>query len=562
MPDTASESAKFDLFGSYAVTFDGTGGPVTVNDLTVVRGGVTLRANGVADAQLVVTGDASLAGQITLAEIVGTYLDLDVQGALSVAAGTQFEIEGGPLAAGSMTVAGGTSTAVTSVKLLDGATADLGDLTVAASGNLASRGEFNLYDGASASVLAMRIAADAAAGRGEVNISGSTLTQPATSQTQVGFGSLATGAGVLAIASGGTAELGSTFVNSTGKIANAGGTLRVVGTSFGIDGGKYTESGSASRDFSAASSIRVGMGGAMTLVGAPLVVASTQSLTVADGVISSTGGIVIDGGRLSVGGPTSTINSSVTLEAGAQLMVGDIGTTTVNEPFVDNGAEVRFLNGATLAFASDYTGYGAVGNGLLRFEADSNAGSGVATATIAANVEWTDGARLVIDMTDAETCDKFLVGGTATLDGELVLSPVGGSPFTPAEGATYPILTAGTLAGAFATLDAPTLGGGLEWRLLQTPTSLRAIVVAPSVAGDFNYDGVVNAADYTVWRDTEGSAGPQLAADANGDDRVDQTDYLAWRAAYGGPGVTAIPEPGSGLLAAILTAAGAYRRRE
>ena len=47
--------------------------------------------------------------------------------------------------------------------------------------------------------------------------------------------------------------------------------------------------------------------------------------------------------------------------------------------------------------------------------------------------------------------------------------------------------------------------------------------------GDFNRDGVVDTADYVVWRDTAGTFG-YYAADANGDNMIDQADYAVWRA--------------------------------
>ena len=50
---------------------------------------------------------------------------------------------------------------------------------------------------------------------------------------------------------------------------------------------------------------------------------------------------------------------------------------------------------------------------------------------------------------------------------------------------------------------------------------------------DYNKNGVVDAADYTVWRDSVGQTGPGLAADYNGDQVVNQKDYDAWRFHFG-----------------------------
>ena len=80
-----------------------------------------------------------------------------------------------------------------------------------------------------------------------------------------------------------------------------------------------------------------------------------------------------------------------------------------------------------------------------------------------------------------------------------------------------------------------------------------------AVTGDYNGDGLVDAADYTVWRDTQNDTGEGLAADADGNGVVDGLDYAAWAAAYGGAGATAVPEPAAWMLVAGLAAAGVIR---
>jgi hypothetical protein len=51
--------------------------------------------------------------------------------------------------------------------------------------------------------------------------------------------------------------------------------------------------------------------------------------------------------------------------------------------------------------------------------------------------------------------------------------------------------------------------------------------------GDYNRDGVVDAADYVVWRQSLGAVGYRLAADGNGNGAIDSTDYDVWRANFG-----------------------------
>jgi hypothetical protein len=62
--------------------------------------------------------------------------------------------------------------------------------------------------------------------------------------------------------------------------------------------------------------------------------------------------------------------------------------------------------------------------------------------------------------------------------------------------------------------------------------------------GDFSGDGVVDARDYIVWRNSLGSSGSNLPADANGDGSVDDDDFAIWKMHYGEGTVNVIP-PGN-----------------
>jgi hypothetical protein len=89
-----------------------------------------------------------------------------------------------------------------------------------------------------------------------------------------------------------------------------------------------------------------------------------------------------------------------------------------------------------------------------------------------------------------------------------------------------------------------------------------------TIAGDFTGDGVVDAADYSVYRDKLGTAStPFTGADATGDGLVTAADLAAWNANYGmsvtinPPAASAaIPEPVSMLLSAGLALSSLLRR--
>jgi hypothetical protein len=80
--------------------------------------------------------------------------------------------------------------------------------------------------------------------------------------------------------------------------------------------------------------------------------------------------------------------------------------------------------------------------------------------------------------------------------------------------------------------------------------NLRLVNLTAPLTGDYNQDGRVDAADYTIWRHSLGST-TDLRADGNINGVIDTADYYIWRANYGatsGSGSgdvanAAVPEP-------------------
>jgi hypothetical protein len=103
--------------------------------------------------------------------------------------------------------------------------------------------------------------------------------------------------------------------------------------------------------------------------------------------------------------------------------------------------------------------------------------------------------------------------------------------------------------------DPPPLGIPVESTMgVPYGTQLTTTLGAPNfISGDYNKDGRVTAADYSVWRNSLGQTGSHAAdlpADGNHDYEINLADYQVWKANYGDPASYAA---GAG---AILTGGG------
>jgi hypothetical protein len=212
------------------------------------------------------------------------------------------------------------------------------------------------------------------------------------------------------------------------------------------------------------------------------------------------------------------------------LSIGPHGTVEGNSHLV---AEVR--NGGTVA----------PGVSTSFVQADA-----LATLYVDGDFTQTPAGALQIQLASTISFDKLAIAGHAALGGALQASLVGG--FSPAIGSAFQVLTAtGGITGTFV-LDFPTLstGHGPTWILVYSNSDVVLKLVNPPT-GDYNRNGVVDAADYVVWRNTLGQTGINLAADGNGNNVIDANDYSIWRSNFGqttGGGssateYTAVPEP-------------------
>jgi hypothetical protein len=91
-------------------------------------------------------------------------------------------------------------------------------------------------------------------------------------------------------------------------------------------------------------------------------------------------------------------------------------------------------------------------------------------------------------------------------------------------------------------------------------------VLAPDLAGDYNDDGIVSAADYIVWRNRQGTDFELPNRDPNVIGNVGLEDYAVWSANFGnasaaGSGSNPVPEPAAWISAAMIAVCSAAARR-
>jgi T5SS/PEP-CTERM-associated repeat protein len=372
------------------------------------------------------------------------------------------------------------------------------------------------------------------------------------------------GEGHLTIAEGGLVRSsGPARVNALGRVTLDGGRLEAGGTTallnFGIVEGTGTVESLISNN-NAGGQIRAHGPGALVFTGS----------------LTNAGLVDVQSGELDVMGPASN-TSDIDARDGAILRFGGSGldnnansqlaiTSGIVDVFgtVDNNsnAEVVVGGSAIAVFHDTVTNNGAVlvqpGGELLTLE----------------NLGFAAGAALTIGLQDVDLNDpdnepsdgfgQVQVTGAATLAGTLEVELLG--RFVPMAGDFFQIVSAGGgLSGVFGTEILPALPGGLDWDVQYNANSVVLAVVGPTVLGDYNQNGFVDAADYVVWRNTLGQMGAGLAADGNDNGQIDPGDYGVWRANFGrtagigaenqanSSGEGAVPEPAAvGLLLATL----------
>ncbi|HEX2477215.1 MAG TPA: hypothetical protein VHK01_20840 [Lacipirellulaceae bacterium] len=500
-------------------------------ELTISNGGSVTNTVGRIGDGPDVTGAVTVTGPgSTWTSSENLYVADAGDGTLVISRGGNVENSSGRIgdqsgSAGTVTVTGPNSTWTNNSGIIVGFAGD-GELTIEAGGSATSVSSITL--------------GFTSPSTGEVTVTGAGSNMATNLSVSVGQ----SGTGQLTISGGGSVSAG--FNSSVGGNPSSTGTATVAG---------------AGSSWTVADTLSVGFFGMGTLD-----VENCGSVSSAEGIIGreqgSTGTVTVTGngsswtigGRLSMGGIAATGADG----GNAQLNIHSGGTVDVAEDTVifDNG--FLFLQGGTLATTGISGGSFIWSSGTLHvgiFDGDlTNPSDGTLApgrsaggTTILGDYTQSAGATLEIEIGGTATATQFDfvdITGTATLGGELQLALING--FVPDPEDEFIVFNAGDLLSFFTNAGngqrVETIDGVGSFLVHYGPTSIfnpNQIVLsefAPArVPSDYNGDGVVDAADYVVWRKYDGS----------------QAGYDLWRANFGatvGSGAeassnAAVPEP-------------------
>jgi CSLREA domain-containing protein len=306
-------------------------------------------------------------------------------------------------------------------------------------------------------------------------------------------------------------------------VDNNGGNARVENTL--VQGNRVLNTGQVNPS---------GFGGGLDVRNAALGAVTIWNTTIADNSSNMEGGGVYlqeSSGALKIDVSNCTISGNSSNISGGGIFVG----------YVSDGSPALSISHSTITnntSDADRNGSGA-GGGI--YFSRTNVNPLIDESIVAANIDPTGVAPDVrIDPMGAPITVRFsLIGGPAML-GPLVYN--GGPTFldgtklpTQALLPGSPAINAGDPAAVAGANGVPQFDerGTPFTRVFGGRIDIGAIESQPNpLPGDYNFDGVVDAADYIVWRATLGATN-DLRADGNGNSIVDNGDYTFWQTHFG-----------------------------
>jgi fibronectin-binding autotransporter adhesin len=339
-----------------------------------------------------------------------------------------------------------------------------GNGTTVSAGTLSISEDANLGDGAGSLTLSggtLAITGDINTSRA-LTISGSSgISTGTNSYTQsgsiTGTSSLAkTGSGTLTLLGANNTYTGSIEI-SEGTVAFSESSRRTLGNSISGSGtlskigtGMLTVPGSSLDSFSGAISVSAGT--------FDLSVSSDQSLS---NSVSGSGTFTKSGtGTLSVGNTLSGLTGDV------EVLNGQLTFTNTS-----TGGNVIVESSGTLR------GTGTIGNNLVVSGA-VRPGNSVGTINISGDLTLNNSSTTTIELEDNES-SKFIVSGSAAVDGTLVVTPTG-SNIDPSS--IFTIITAASLSGEFDTFNPPAQfpNAALSYTATSVLLDLGSMIVIPT----------------------------------------------------------------------------------
>jgi hypothetical protein len=245
----------------------------------------------------------------------------------------------------------------------------------------------------------------------------------------------------------------------------------------------------------------------------------------------------------------------VTNAVGGKIISGGGGATIFFDDVANNGEIRTSANGFTVFFGSASGAGTFTGTGTVNFEGDLTPGNSAAAVQFGGDVVLGPDATLQIEIggtTAGSQYDQINVAGELSLGGALEISLING--FVPTAGQTFDFILGSDVVGAFSSIELPTLTG-LSWNTSQLLSGVLSVVAG--LSGDYNQNGTVDAADYTLWRNNLGSGTSLPNDDTAG---VGPDDYARWKSHFGemaGSGATAshntaaVPEPTAAVLVLV-----------
>lgn len=578
------EAAKFALFGTRTVELPSF--RFELAGLEISNGNYTFSTVGASFGEIDVEGDTTVSQGVAQLKRAtpGAHDTALYTGGLSVSAGATLSLHDGAGLFGDSVQIGNHATKPTELAFYDNAQADLGSVTIGVATAIGREALFSVYNNASVEADAVNISPTGIAGQeGVLQVIGGHFT----ANEEIAVGPATAGAtGLLAVSGGGTIAAKKTVtVGPTGTVRNLGGLIDFQ-QNLVINGGKYVEnSDEATWQWRQGRGLEVQQGEVSLMQPAatlPLIDLIDSSLTSTGSVEFSGSFSVLSNAHLSAdGGSTVPSQSRITFYEGVSRVDGPV-TVAASGAIVATRSDITFggpvvlsggllLEDSSVVFESDFMGRGdrflvgpPTGAAIAEFRGEVSNGEDQMGQiyTVAKTIQLADTATLRLQLTSSPFAiyDRIAVE-QIELGGALVVSmPTIVQPF-PRGNEVYTIVEAvgenPEITGSFDTLDLPPLPPDLFWRIEYENTSVR-LRITQQLPGDYNGDGIVDAADYTVWRDSLGRVWPGLAADGTGDGRVDGDDLTFWRERFGNtaggvaPLAAAVPEPDAVLLAMVV----------